>query len=185
MDKILREILQVGRALFEEGLVDAVSGNLSVKFREHIYITRRGRITGNLRRGDILRVKLNNDFLDPRASSELIVHREIYKTTDAGAVVHAHPVSAVALSLHLEEIRPIDSEGRDILGNVKVISVSKPSASRELALAVSDVLKGNSIVLVRGHGAFCRARKLKEAYRLVSCLEHSCKILILQKRNGR
>ncbi len=182
MEKLIREINHIGRKLFEEGLVDAVSGNISVKFMNHIFITRRSRITGELKPSDIIRLNLEADFLDSRASSELIVHRRIYLTTQARAVVHAHPTSAVILSFKKNTIEPIDSEGKDILGSVKVLQVSKPSASEELARAVSKALKQDRIVLVRGHGAFAQGRNLKEAYRLVSCLEHSCKILLSQTR---
>ncbi len=182
MERLIEEIIRVGELLFREGLVDAVAGNLSVRFRNSIFITRRGRITGNLKRADVLRLNLLKDFLDPRASSELIAHRSIYLNTEARAVVHAHPTYAVILSYRNGLIEPIDSEGREILGRVKVLSLRKPSASKELAQALSSELKKERIVLVKGHGAFAVGNSLKEAYRYVSCLERSCKILSFQGR---
>ena len=40
--KIVRDLLRVGRFLFEAGVVDYFSGNLSVKWKEKIFITRSG-----------------------------------------------------------------------------------------------------------------------------------------------
>ena len=40
--KIVRDLLRVGRFLFEAGVVDYFSGNLSVRWKEKIFITRSG-----------------------------------------------------------------------------------------------------------------------------------------------
>ncbi len=177
MRRLAEEIILIGRLLFQEGLVDAVAGNISVRFKDRILITRRGSMKGSLGRADILRLKLEGDFLDFRASSELVVHRKLYRETRARAIVHAHPISAVSLSYTFESIKPVDSEGRDMLGSVRVLSLKKPSASEELARAVSEELRDRRLVIVRGHGVFSVGKSLREAYRYISCLEHSCRIL--------
>jgi len=179
MEWIYEEIIEVGRLLFREGLVSARAGNISRAFGDRIFITRTGSFMGALSREDIISLPLRETtLLDERASIELEVHRRIILETGKPAVVHAHPPHAVTLSISKDLIIPVDSEGRDLIGEVKVLSLKKPSASKELAEAASEALKNSKVVLIRGHGAFAADRELKLAYAHISTLEHSCKILM-------
>jgi L-fuculose-phosphate aldolase len=179
---IIREIIECGRRLFEEGLVGARSGNISYAFGDKIFITRTGASLASLQPEDIIAVSLNaRGLLDGRASSELIVHREVIKRTARRAVVHAHPSCAVALSYEAERLILPDSEGSAILGEVPVIEPSVPSASKELAHEVAEQLKERKAVVVRGHGAFAGASSPLEGWAFLSTLEHSCRILLYKR----
>ena len=181
MERVVKEIIRVGRLLFEEGLVSARSGNISSRYRDSILITRTGSHMGNLTAQDIIQLPLKeSSVLDTRASVELIVHRRVINLTGKASVVHGHPTYTLLTAFREEAITPIDSEGREILGTVRVIQPSKPSASEELAREVSSVLKGENVVVVRGHGVFSAHRNLLRAYSFLSTLEHSCKILFLK-----
>ena len=181
MEHIYRDILRVGRLLFEERLVSARSGNVSRAFGNRLFITRTGANMGNLSREDIICLPLEGEhLLDSKASVELPVHRRIILETGRSAVVHAHPTYALLVSYESDEIFPEDSEGKDILGRVPIIELDKPSASDELAREASEALKTSSVVIVRGHGVFSCAAELHRAYSQLSTLEHSCKILFLK-----
>src|SRR5690554_481688 len=91
---------QVGRDLFLQNAVSSHGGNISVRIGDRILITRRGSVIHNLTESDIIETGVYDDDSGVAlASTELIVHREIYKKTTAMAIVHAHPVNAIALSL--------------------------------------------------------------------------------------
>ncbi len=178
---VCRDIIRVGNLLFREGLVSARAGNISRAFGEWIYITRTGANVGDLTEEDIIRLPLKErHILDERASVELPVHRRIILETGKPAVVHAHPVYTVAISYGKEVITPADSEGKEILGEIPVLDLERPSASEELAREASRVLKSFPVVVIRGHGAFSCGEDLHRAYSLLSTLEHSCKILFLR-----
>ena len=181
MEYIYSEIIKVGRLLFEEGLVSARSGNISRAFENKLFITRTGSNMGYLSREDIICLSLKKEhILDRRASVELPVHRRIILETNKPAVVHAHPTYTLLLSYEKELIQPVDSEGREILGEVPVLDLRRPSASEELAREASKVLRDLPVVVVRGHGVFSSADELHRAYSFISTLEHSCKILFLR-----
>lgn len=166
---VVEEIIQVGRMLHREGLVSARAGNISRAFGDRLFITRTGSFVGSLSPKDIIELPLEGDSpLEERASTELRVHRAILLSTEGRAVVHAHPPHAVTLSFRLSTITPADSEGREILGEVRVIDSPKE---------VPFVLKSSGVVIVKGHGAFAVGKELKDAYALISTLEHSCRIL--------
>ncbi|ADO45666.1 class II aldolase/adducin family protein [Hydrogenobacter thermophilus TK-6] len=174
----MRKLQLIGRLLFEEGLVDARAGNLSVRIGDKMLITRRGSFLGDLKDHDFILLDIKREsLLDERASSELVVHREVYLKTQKRAVVHAHPVSAVKLSFEKDLIVPKDSEGKELLGSVRVLK-ELPSGSYQLAQAVAETLAGEKLVVVRGHGVFSADTDVFYAYSHISVLEHSCKILL-------
>ena len=181
IDFIYKDIIFTGKVLYKEGLVTSHAGNISVRYKDSIFITKTGRMLGFLRKGDIAEVPVfKEDQKDKEASSELIVHREIYKKTDANAIIHAHPVYATALTFKLKDFFiPIDNEGKLFIGKVPIVEVEKPTASLELALTVSETLKEYNICLVKTHGVFIKSDTLNYALKLCSDLEFCAKIYTL------
>jgi L-fuculose-phosphate aldolase len=111
------------------------------------------------------------------ASSELVVHREIYQNTSALAIVHVHPPYAVALSLCVEDaIIPIDSEGSYLFRKIPVVQTEATVGSKDVARVASEVLREYKIFMLRGHGCFSTGPVLEEAFQWCSSLEESCKI---------
>ena len=186
--RAVREIIEVGRFLFEAGVVDYFAGNLSIRDGKFIHITRSGSPLPMLTERDVLSVpfkgvslkdlnRKGERFFVGKPSSEFIVHRAVYKKTDARAVAHAHPPTVVRLAFELEDVyEPRDSEARLLLGKVPIVEVARPSASPELAEAVSEALKGCNCVIVRSHGVFCKGKTLREAAGFITALEFSAKV---------
>ncbi|MDD3847291.1 MAG: class II aldolase/adducin family protein [Syntrophorhabdaceae bacterium] len=173
-DARVREIIDFGRDMFLRGLVSSHAGNISVRAGSNICITRKGGMTSRLSPADIVEVDLDgaDDDNIRKASSEYVVHRAIYLSTGALAVVHAHPPYATLLSMS-GELVPVDSEGAYHLKRVPVVAPQNAIASEEAAQLVSQTLKDNRVVLIRAHGSFARGATLEEAYMLTSTLEAS------------
>jgi len=175
---MLGEFQKFGRLLFETGMISSHGGNMSVRVGNKLWITRRNSMLSDLKEGDIVQVSLDNANSD-LASRELPVHLAIYKEDFCNAVIHAHPRYAVALSLLMDTIVPIDSEGAYILKEVPVLAVEESIGSQEVAAKIPALLKRYSVVMVKGHGSFAVGSNLEDAYRLTSCLEFSSNILWL------
>ena len=179
------EFKQIGRDLFIQGLNSSHSGNMSVRLGDRIVITRRGSMLGNLRANDLIETGLDkNDSHITLASTEINVHRSIFKNTSALSIVHAHPVYATALSLIEDEIIPIDSEGQYMLHRIPVIGFEHTVGSEEVARVLPEYLKEYKIVMVRGHGSFAIGQLIEEAYQWTSSLENICKIIYLHRTLG-
>ncbi|MBE0431368.1 MAG: aldolase [Dehalococcoidia bacterium] len=179
---MLSQFQSVGQGLFSQGLVSAQGGNLSVKLGEHLVITHRGSALGSIQEGDLIETGINkNNRATPLASQELGVHRCIYKTTSALAVVHAHPPYAVALSFTEDEIVPRDIEGRALLARVPVLSAEMVDKLEGLADEIARLAVQHRVILVRGHGSFAVSQLLEEAYYYTVVLEQSCRLLYLLK----
>ena len=179
---MLSQFQVVGQALFTQGLVSPQGGNLSVKLGERLVITHRGSALGYIREGDLVETGISkNNRVTPLASTELEVHRCIYRNTPALAVVHAHPPYAVALSFSEKEIVPPDVEGRALLSRVPVLCTGAKAKAVELADRIARLLAEHRVVLVRGHGTFAASQLLEEAYYNTVVLEQSCRLLYLLK----
>lgn len=162
------------------GMVTSHGGNLSVRQGKRLIITRTGAMLGHLGQEDLVSVSLDEE-VHPQASRELLLHRAVYQTTQAEALVHAHPPYAVVLSFSCGWIEPVDAEGALVLPRIPVVEVENPIGSQEVAQAVAQALVVFPVVVVRGHGSFARGKHLLEAYHYTSVLEASSKILLLTR----
>ena len=177
--RLYEQFRDIGRDIFVAGLTSSHGGNMSVRVGDKIIIKRRGAQLGRLKPSDLVVTSLfGNDSGVTRASTELIVHRAIYQKTPALAVIHAHPRTAIVLSLSRDEIIPIDNEGSYLLRKIPVVQVEFASGSQEMAEAISDALRHYKIVMQRGHGCFAIGQTLEEAYHWVSTLEEACDIIL-------
>lgn len=183
---VLEQFRRIGRDLFVAGLVSSHGGNMSVRQGDRILITRRGSMLAQLEERDVVETGLEeNDANVTLASTEIVVHRAIYRETSALAVVHTHPPYAVAQSLVKDEIVPVDSEGSYLLHKVPVVAAELTAGSAEVAGLVPRWLKEYDIVMLRGHGPFAIGHLLEEAYQLTSVLEMACHILTISEGMGR
>ncbi|MEL7562843.1 aldolase [Dehalogenimonas sp. 4OHTPN] len=176
------EFKEVGKALFTRGLVSSHSGNLSVRLNdEKMLITRRGSQLGALQDQDLIETGIDkNDLKTPLASVELPVHRAILQHTAAGAVVHAHPPHAIALSMNETEIPTEQFEAYE-LGTVPVLGWNQDVRPGCLGDAIAEALKTHKIILVYGHGTFAVGQILEEAYKYTAALEEVCQVQWLVK----
>ncbi len=182
---MLKQFQTVGGDLFLQGLNSSHSGNLSIRKGEMIWITRRGAPLGRLKAADIVGVDLRHPEPMARfASRELPSHVAIYAHGLAGAVVHAHPPAAVALSLSRDGIVPLDLEGGHHIPRVGVVVPPGPYDPHRLAGPVGQALREARVAVIRAHGTFSWGADLWEAFRWTSTLEHSCRILLLSRLGG-
>jgi L-fuculose-phosphate aldolase len=167
------------------GLLTLHAGNLSRRVGGRVFITRTGCRLGDLTRSDIVESALDPARPGhPRASMELPTHLAIYGASEARAIVHAHPPSAIALSFVVERFIPSDSEGAILLREIPVIRAKQAVASQEVAREAAASLRDHRVVMVAGHGSFAIGRSLEEALSVTTTLEMSAKIAVLVRSLG-
>lgn len=175
-NKILEKFQLVGKALFTLGLNHSHSGNISFRKNDKIYITRRGSMKGFLKSSDIICLSFNKSPKDCLASTEVNVHKAIFRNTPARAIVHCHPPIATALSLIRKEIIPLDVEGRIALPKIPILKCLKATASRELEENLPPLLAKYHSVIIKGHGIFSIGASLEDAFHYATLTEHIAKI---------
>ena len=171
----------VGRDLFARGLVSSHIGNLSIRMGDRIIITRRDSMLNSLEENDLIETGIDkNSRSTPLASTDLVIHRAIYRETQALAIVHAHPPHAVALSMTDREIVP-SVEDFSLIGTVPVMGWNVDLKEEGLADVVAQALKQHRIIMVHNHGSFAIGQLLEEAYNLTTALEHSSQVRCLMR----
>jgi len=176
------EFSLVGKDLYALGLVDSMSGSLSVRKGDRILITKKNAMLGHLKEEDVVEVPLEGDGGgDSAAAKELHVHRAIYRETNFNAVVHAYPTYGITLSISTEnKIIPADIKGQTVLRSIPVVRAK--AASEELIKFLPPVFKSGYVVsLVKEYGSFAVGGSLIEALQYTTCLEGSCKIFAVNR----
>ena len=182
MSNLLPRFQAVGSDLFSNGMVSVHGGNLSVRQDDTVVITRSGSRLGYLSESDLITTGLDKDDDNTRlASSELQVHRAIYRQGLSRAIVHSHPVYATALSFLRHIIHPEDEGGKIFIPDVPVIGFGKEPQPGGAADEIAEALKTHPVVMVHRHGSVARGMTLEEAHVLTELLEISCRILYLVK----
>ncbi|MGD8352962.1 MAG: class II aldolase/adducin family protein [Pseudomonadota bacterium] len=183
--RLAEEFTRVGRILFEAGLNNSHSGNMSVRLGDRIVITRRGAMLGELSEHDLVDVGLTADDSGiALASTEVKVHRAVYSATSHLAIVHTHPRTATALSMDRDFLIPVDEEGRYYFKRIPVLAVRASIGSDDLERELPPMLKDYPIAMVRGHGAFSVGGNLEEGLQITHAMEWSCDILLRCKAMG-
>ncbi len=179
---LLPHFQSVGSDLYRRGMVSVHGGNLSVRDQDSVIITRSGSRLGYLSESDLIRTGLENDDENTRlASTELQVHRAIYRQGLFKAIVHSHPIHATALSFVRHVIHTEDEGGKLFIPEVPVIGFGLEPKPGGAAEEIAEALKTHAVVLVHRHGSFARGMTLEEAYVITELLEISCSILCLVK----
>lgn len=186
--RISRQIRDVGRRAYEQGLVAAAEGNLSARLSDGTLLcTPSGVCKGRLRRKELVRTTAGGEPTDPLyvPSSELGLHVALYQAAPSiGAVVHAHPPFATTFAV-LGETLPcgVLAEGELFLGDVPLIPYLTPGTPA-VGAAVAAHARSAVAALLSNHGAVTWGATLEEAYLLMETLESVSRVVYLARLLG-
>lgn len=165
------------RQLAAGGLVRATAGNVSVRAGELIAITPTGGRFDRLTPADVTIVDREGRVVDGALapSSELAVHLAVYVRFGSGAVVHAHPVTATALSCVVDEL-PCVHEGLVALGGPIRVTGYAAFGTPALAAAAVAALVDRRAALLANHGTVTHGEDLDAAVQATELLEWASEV---------
>jgi L-fuculose-phosphate aldolase len=165
-------LIAYGRRMVADGLVDGMSGNLSVRAAGLVAITPSGIGYDQIDPADICLVRLPDGSTDSprRPSTETPMHLAIYQATGAGAVVHTHSPFVVALSAILDVLPAVHYAMADLGGPVRVSPYAR-FGTGQLARNAVAALAGRTAVILQNHGALTYGSTLTQAYDRARTLE--------------
>ncbi len=186
-DSLRRGICEIGQRLYERGYIAGGDGNISVRLDGRTLLaTPTGAHKGRLRAEDLVRTDLGGRPLGRgRPSSEMRLHVLVYEQRpDITAVLHAHPVHAVALSLVGASLNDwVLPETVLTLGSVPTAQYATPGTD-ELPHSVQPELPGSNAIILARHGTLTLGRSLEEAFDRLENLEHTARILAAARAMG-
>lgn len=172
--KLKKEIIDIGKRLYDFRLVAAKGGNLSARLeKDEILITASGTCLGQLEEKDILQVNCSEEEVKG-LTSEFPLHSLVYKTYPVQRIIHCHPPLINAYYSVYEELENITFENKLFLGKVPVVTQSTPSITQPQK--VIEALATNNIVVIKNHGAVCIGDNFADAFYLIEELEEAVKM---------
>ncbi|MBW3660117.1 MAG: class II aldolase/adducin family protein [Gemmatimonadetes bacterium] len=188
IDRAKREIVAVGRRLWQRGLVAGSEGNVSARVESgRIVTTPSGACKGFLEPEDLVVTDLDGRPLgEGRPSSELRMHVRIYALRrDVHGVVHAHPPTATGFAIAGEALDEcVVPEVIATLGWVPLVPYGTPS-TEELPERIGPYVPTHDALLLANHGAVTYAATLARAIDVMESLEQAARSLLIARLLGR
>ncbi len=188
--EIKKQICDIGKRIYDRGMVAANDGNISVKISDNEFLcTPTGVSKGFMTPEYICKVDANGNVLQAngsfKPSSEIKMHMRVYRERpDVQSVVHAHPVYATSFAIAgIPLTQPIMPEAVIALGCVPIAEYGTPS-TEEIPDAVSKYLQHFDAVLLENHGALSYSDSLLAAYHKMESLEFYAQLLFQAKMLG-
>ncbi len=183
-----RELVSIGRRMYERGFVASNDGNISVRVDEQrLLITPSGVSKGFMNAADMVLLDLEGNILsrNGKPSSELPMHLAIYRERPCvQSVCHAHPPYATAFAAAGRELDGcLLSEMIFSLGKVPLIEYGTPGTA-DLYLPLLKILPDYDAFLLANHGVVTIGQSLEIAYHKLETVEHGAKITYLTEQLG-
>ncbi|MBT2390344.1 class II aldolase/adducin family protein [Streptomyces sp. ISL-1] len=177
IERAWEDLVATARRTAAAGLVVGTSGNVSTRVGGLVLVTPSAVPYDRLTPEDTVAVDLDgNQLLGELApTSELPLHLEVYRNTQAGAVVHTHAVYATAVSTLVPELPPIHYMAAALGGTVRVARYALYGTD-ELAANMLHALRERSACLLQNHGTVAYGDSLDQAYDRTAQLEWMCRL---------
>ena len=188
--EIKKQICDIGKRIYDRGMVAANDGNISVKISDNEFLcTPTGVSKGFMTQEYICKVDAQGNVLQAngsfKPSSEIKMHMRVYQQRpDVQSVVHAHPIYATSFAIAgIPLTQPIMPEAVIALGCVPIAEYGTPSTN-EIPDAVEKYLQHYDAVLLANHGALSYSDSLLNAYHKMESLEFYAELLFKSKQLG-
>ncbi len=191
--ELRREMVRIGRLMWERGYVAATDGNLSARLGSNrLLVTPSGLSKGFLSADDLVVVRLDGEPLagyrgrGRRPSSEIAMHLAVYEQRpEVGAVIHAHPPLAVAFSIAgVSLARCVLPEVVVTLGAIPTTGYATPG-TKEVPESIKQAIAGYDAIILAHHGSLTVGDTLWEAYLRLEKVEHTAQITLAAQQLGR
>jgi L-fuculose-phosphate aldolase len=185
-EQIRRDVVTACRVLEAAGQADMVWGHVSVRDPEGRGVWLKGSHLGfdELTEDDVILLSWEGDILEGRAGRHLEypIHTEIMRRrSDVNAVVHTHPLHAVAFAATGWPLKCLSHEGShfvppDIARFTKTGDLVRTA---ELGQDLADSLGDRLAVLMPHHGITTAGASIGQAVAAATHLEKACQIALL------
>lgn len=177
INKLMKNMIDIGRLLWEKNLVSGLNGNISTRMDEKtLLITAHGTCLGFLKESDIIAINLEGEVLDKGSvSTEKLLHTEIYKNfSHIKTVVHTHTTYTNAYYLNNDCFNPRIFEAQMNLGKVEGVKQLTPAVTD--VAPVMKALESNNVIALRNHGVVAMGETHLDCFLLIEALEEAIKV---------
>ncbi len=181
-----RKLISTALAMNELGLNQGMSGNISVRRADRVFITPSALAYAQCRPADIVTLDFSGQAEGRRKpSSEWRLHLDIYKNRpEAGAVLHAHPSWCTTLACLELEIPAIHYMVAVAGGDSIRCAEYALYGTRELSEHVKTAMEDRRACLMSHHGMVCFAESPEQALELAVEVENLARVYAQTLQTG-
>jgi len=176
---LAQQICDVMRLMYQQEVVVANDGNVSCRLSNgNILITASGILKGFMTPDQVIECDPQGNALDGRkVTTEIKMHVAAYETRpDVRAVVHGHPIYAVAFSLAGISLAECTiPEIIVTMGTIPTAPYATPS-TYDLPNGLKPFLAKGDAVIMERHGVVTVGTDLFDAFKKMEMVEHTAKI---------
>jgi len=185
-EQIYAAIVQAGRKIVEQGLVDSYFGNISYCRNNILYISQTGSSLDELE-GCIDPVPLDgSSSAGLTASSELTAHLETIAQTHCEAILHGHPKFSVIMSMDCDPERKAICPHNDrchihcphqrFINHIPIVPGEVGTGPTGLCNTLPKAFGNSPHVIVYGHGVFALGKNdFSKAFATLVEVETNCR----------
>ncbi|MEG0408702.1 MAG: class II aldolase/adducin family protein [Bacilli bacterium] len=190
MEEKLIKVIEIAKLLFDRGLVTGMTGNISFRDKEYIYISKSGSCFKYLNKDSFAKISLKDNLVEGKPSKEYPIHMELYKKNeDTNCVVHTHSINSVLISA----LKNINNEKKELflytpylkmkIGNqIGIVDYFEPGTNELFENFKKTVRTNCKLYLLRNHGLVVCGKTSMEGFDIIEEFEQSCKILLSIKQ---
>lgn len=189
-NELRNEIVRVTRIVAEQGMVRSSDGNISVRLGEgRFLVTPSGLYKMRMEPENLIIVDEEGRLVQGkpglRPTSEMLMHLEAYRQRpDIGAVLHAHPPYATALTIAGIPF-PVDVIPETLLGLGEVpTAVYATPGTQDLAASIREPIRQHDTLLLSHHGSLTVGKTLEQALIALERMEHTARTYYLARMLG-
>jgi L-fuculose-phosphate aldolase len=191
--ELRREMVRVGRLIWERGFVAATDGNLSARMgADRLLVTASGVSKGFLSDEDLVILRLDGEPVSSYRgrgsypSTEVEMHLEVYRQRpDVNAVIHAHPPLATAFSIAgMSLARCVIPEVIVSMGAIPTAEYATPG-TEEVPASIQQAIREYDALILAHHGSLTVGETLWEAYLRLEKVEHTAQITLAAHQLGQ
>lgn len=181
-------ICEIGRRMYARNLVAATDGNISVRLGEDRFLcTPSGVSKGFMQPDDLVVANASGELVEGtgKVTSEIFTHLAAYEERpEINAVVHAHPPTAVGLSVAgVSMTEPVLPEVLASIGGIPCTEYATPGTI-EGASVIRELIRECDAVMLDRHGAVTVGETLLDAYLKMEKVEHAAESLLVACQLG-
>jgi len=192
MHQALRErLVDAGRVLALEGQGDYVAGHVSARLPgepDRFLMKPAGIGLEEMRPDNIITIDIEGRRIDgtmPR-HNEVFIHSEVLRARpDVNAVVHTHPIHAVAFSSLGKPLLAVGNDASWFVGRLPIFSeTSDLIVDQPRGKAVARCLGRHAALILRNHGIVTAGASIEEAVWVALKLEKACRMQLIAESAG-
>jgi len=186
---IRRQMVAIGKRVYDKGFVAATDGNLSQRLTgDRVLISPSGFCLGEMQPTDLVAVDMTGRHLTGphKPTSELPLHLAAYGLRpDIQAIVHAHPPTANAFSFAGESLEQcVIPEVVVGFGTIPTTAYGTPSCE-EGAQVISELIRDHDGLILQRHGTVTVGKCLRDAYFKLEKIEHAAHVTLMARLLGK